>query len=217
MSKQTFVMARAPGIYAIRMVDGREYVGSSQNMRNRWYQHRSLLRNGRHKNKKLQNAWTKHGEDAFEWCVLEFVGVDWLVEREQWYIDTRKPSLNLSVVAGRERAGVKLTKEQRERMSESRKGRPVSQQAKERLSAVFKGRQFSEETRRKISEAKTGKKRAPFSEEVRRRMSESRRGLRHTEETKRKLSVAHTGKVMSEEARANMSVAQRARFARAAV
>jgi hypothetical protein len=58
---------KAAGIYQILHVEsGRRYVGSSVDVRLRMRKHREQLRRGDHVNPSLQNAWLKHGEDAFE-------------------------------------------------------------------------------------------------------------------------------------------------------
>ena len=56
------------GIYKIvNMAKGECYVGQSQNVKKRISEHFRLLRNGRHVNAKLQNAFNKYGEDNFRW------------------------------------------------------------------------------------------------------------------------------------------------------
>jgi predicted GIY-YIG superfamily endonuclease len=61
----------AAGIYAIvNRTNGRAYIGSSVNIRNRIVQHRSALRRGRHPNKLLRAEWQDHGEAAFVFGVL---------------------------------------------------------------------------------------------------------------------------------------------------
>lgn len=77
------------GIYAIRCVPtGRLYVGSSIDIKDRWRWHRRDLKAGRHQNAKLQNAWRKHGAEAFVFEILELVPIDDLIAREQHFIDS---------------------------------------------------------------------------------------------------------------------------------
>jgi group I intron endonuclease len=88
------------GIYMIvNSVSGKQYVGSALDMQKRSYKHFSYLRRGRHPNKRLQDAFTKHGEVAFEWHVLEECSRDALLEREQHWIDTLKPNYNIRTTA----------------------------------------------------------------------------------------------------------------------
>lgn len=63
------------------------YVGSTVNLSKRWSRHRQELHDGIHRNKHLQSAWIKYGQDAFEWRILELCTVADRIEREQSYID----------------------------------------------------------------------------------------------------------------------------------
>lgn len=75
------------GIYAIRHKNsGKVYVGSSVNIHVRWKQHKSSLKHRRHHCVRLQRAWNKYGEEAFEFFILEKVDED-LRQIEQNYID----------------------------------------------------------------------------------------------------------------------------------
>ena len=77
------------GIYAIEnTLNGKCYIGQAQDIRARWHKHLLELRGSRHGNKHLQRAWTKYGEDAFRFVVLEECDVDALTEREKDWIDT---------------------------------------------------------------------------------------------------------------------------------
>lgn len=83
------------GIYGIECrATGKLYVGSSCRIYRRWWQHRRNLRRGVHTGVYLQNSWTKHGEAAFQFSILEECSRDALAEREQHYIDALKPALN---------------------------------------------------------------------------------------------------------------------------
>ena len=217
ISEPTKKRIQEAGIYSItHKASGKQYVGSSSNIDGRWRQHRHLLRAGTHPNKKLQNAWSKHGEESFDFVVLEVCKELDLEAIEQRHIDSTDcviTGYNISAVAGRERAGAKHSPEAIKRMSESHRGKKVGLDQRAKLSAAFKGRVFSDETRAKISAAKTGKKRAPFSDRARANMSAATKGRVHSPECRAALSAAHKGKVMSEEARMNMSIAQKKRFA----
>ncbi|WP_221090097.1 NUMOD3 domain-containing DNA-binding protein [Deinococcus aquaedulcis] len=65
------------GIYEIRnTVNGKYYVGRAECFRTRFNRHRYELRHGRHHCLYLQRAWTKYGEEAFDFvevaeCDLE--------------------------------------------------------------------------------------------------------------------------------------------------
>jgi group I intron endonuclease len=73
------------------------YIGSSKNYPERWAGHRRSLRDGVHRNWRIQEAWVKHGEGAFVFNVLERVvgNAGTLREREQHYLDTLHPTYNI--------------------------------------------------------------------------------------------------------------------------
>lgn len=62
----------AKGIYKIiNVVNNRFYVGSAVDFKRRKARHFSELRHGKHKNKHLQSAWEKYGEQAFVFVVVQ--------------------------------------------------------------------------------------------------------------------------------------------------
>jgi group I intron endonuclease len=64
-------------IYKIRnVVNDKFYVGSTNNTKVRFKNHRRLLRKGKHHCKHLQAAWNKYGEDCFKFEVVEVVKDD---------------------------------------------------------------------------------------------------------------------------------------------
>lgn len=80
---------RDSGIYMIRNCrNDKVYIGQSQNIDFRIRMHLCLLRNNKHYNCHLQNAWNKYGTDSFEISVLELCPVSKLDDREIHYIDT---------------------------------------------------------------------------------------------------------------------------------
>lgn len=77
------------GIYRILNVsNGHLYIGSSNNVRKRLRGHKAQLRSGEHRNKHLQWAWNKYGEDKFVFEKIEDVNRKQdLLGREQWFLD----------------------------------------------------------------------------------------------------------------------------------
>lgn len=188
------------GVYAIiNTVNGNRYIGSSANISQRWNEHKRMLCKNMHHSRHLQNAWNKYGADSFEFSVVEYCETYQLLDREQFCIDSEKPTYNVCPVAG-SCLGVRHTKESRAHMSEAQKG-----------NAKALGCKRSEETLEKMRAA--GKKRPPISEETRQRMSEAQKGNtngigntnllghKHSEETKLKMSKAQAGHITTEETR----------------
>ncbi len=59
-------------IYKIRnVVNGKFYVGSTINQKDRFRNHRKLLRKNKHHCAHLQAAWNKYGEDCFKFEIVE--------------------------------------------------------------------------------------------------------------------------------------------------
>jgi group I intron endonuclease len=76
------------GIYRIRnLINGKVYVGSSQNIEQRWRQHRRALQKHRHHCRHLQRAWRRYGSEAFAFEVLKKSEIADLVRHEQEVLD----------------------------------------------------------------------------------------------------------------------------------
>ena len=93
------------GIYSIYFIDKADfYIGSTnckKGFESRWRQHISALRRNKHTNSILQNTYNKYGEESMKIKIVEiFEGSDeQLLEKEQFYIDSLKPKLNVNQVA----------------------------------------------------------------------------------------------------------------------
>ena len=187
-------------VYEIRnLVNGKRYVGSAMNLKKRRREHLGALRSRRHRNWHLQAAFSKYGESAFVFSVLEHTEVSQLILREQYHLDTLSPAYNILPIAG-SRLGRRHTPEARAKMSAAKRGKPNP----------HRGWSPDEQTRRKISAAHTGQRNHNF-------------GKRHSERTRRKISEALMGernpnygkhRSPSDETRRKMSIAQKARWRR---
>jgi len=211
------------GIYKIvSLINDKVYVGSSVNLKSRRYLHFYRLKQNKHDNKHLQNAYNKYGKENFIWEIIEYVEHNEnkdilkkeLLEREQYWIDklnacNRLVGYNMCLEAGSS-LGVMRTLEFRNKIRKIKLGRKHSEQTKQKISKTHKklgtlppsnkGMELSEETKRKMSI--TAKN---MSEETKRKMSESSKGNKHalgckrSEEFKEKVSRVHKGKKLSKE------------------
>ena len=77
------------GVYKFMNIStGKMYIGSSYNLRKRFYNHLKLLRKGTHHSIKFQNAYNKYGEDDFIYEILEIIeDVNLLLKKEQYFLD----------------------------------------------------------------------------------------------------------------------------------
>jgi group I intron endonuclease len=159
----------AQGIYKIiNITNNKFYVGSAVDLKRRKSRHFSELRNNKHNNAKLQNAWNKYGESSFIFVVVEelektadLLTVEnvWLKEhvgKEYCYnlgVDVTAPSLGmcgeLSPTFGRKRTPEELA-------AQSWKGKKHKPETIELMRQRLLGKPKSAETRAKISATLSG-------------------------------------------------------------
>ena len=192
------------GIYLIENVDtGKVYVGSAINIADRWKRHIRLLNRNCHHSIKLQNAWNKYGPDNFSHSILELVGRDSLVEREQYWLDKYDASgANGYNVLSRSYSSLGLVHgpETLKKIGAAHKGKTISAENKAAVSAALKGRKISEAE--KINRAKS------WTPERRKRRSEISLSIVLSPEARAKISIFHKGKLISDETRAKISMAR---------
>lgn len=178
-------MENKSGIYQIQnLVNGKVYIGSTTNFVARKYQHLRALRANNLKNKKLQNAFNKYGEQNFEFSVIEYIeNINNLIKYEQYYIDTYDCVKN---------------------------GYNVRQKAETNRGCKFGP--LSDERKLIISTANKGKKRKPLTKETLCKMSKAQTGRKHSEETKLKISKSNQGKIHSEETKHKIGVSSKGRI-----
>jgi group I intron endonuclease len=181
---------RISGIYKIECAaSGKVYIGSAVSIRARWASHRSNLRNNRHSNRHLQNAWNKYGEISFVFSVVELCEITDLIPREQFWIDAFNAAnpecgLNNSPTASTT-IGFRHSEATKAKLSEiasnrdftklrenaqSMKGNPSHNKGKP-------GRKWTDEERAAASAARKGRaawnRGIPMQEDVRKRISET--------------------------------------------
>jgi group I intron endonuclease len=194
------------GIYKItNKVNGRNYIGSAFNLKKRKREHFALLKKKNHSNRYLQTAYNKYGEENFEFNILFFCDKENLIFYEQRAIDnysSYNKLYNLAPRAGRP-LGIKHTEEMNRLKSERQKGHIVTKETREKISKSQKGRKVivhpnygmkgkhhSEETKRKISISSHNRK---YSLETILKRKESRAWYNHSEETIKKISEGKIG------------------------
>lgn len=114
MNKIDIKLKNKCGIYMIfNILNGKRYIGSSNNLYNRLYTHYSHLKDNCSHNQHLQNAWNKYGEENFNYAILEYCNEDVQFEKEQKYISFMFPEYNKSefVIANTNRIVTESTRE----------------------------------------------------------------------------------------------------------
>jgi group I intron endonuclease len=170
------------GIYQIqsKIKPRRIYVGSAAYLKNRWYEHLKLLRKNNHHSIKLQNHFNKYGESDLIFIILEQCLPEFLIIREQYYIDTLNPFFNICQIAG-STLGFLHSIETKLILSEKAKTRKISDSTKKKISESlmgeknhFFGKHHTKDSINKLSES--AKKRPTDSDETRKKKSDSHKG-----------------------------------------
>lgn len=130
------------GIYKIiNKINGKYYVGSSNDIHNRCIYHKSTLNRNIHRNIHLQRSWNKYGKDIFDFITIEKLPSNLLLEIEQKYLDKAKEDgkykcYNLSFIADR----IEMTDEVCKKISDKRKGTHHSLETRFKMSLSRKRR-----------------------------------------------------------------------------
>ena len=169
-------MEKICGIYCIKnLINYKCYIGQSQDIYRRW----SVEKNSLNKiedawNIHLQRAWKKYGEQNFEFSIIEICDIEYLNEREIFWIshfDTYNNGYN-QTLGGEGCRGHVLSDETREKIRVAAIGRVLSEETKQKLSAIHTGVVFTTERRKKIGDA--NRKRV-YSDEQKDRMRNSQK------------------------------------------
>lgn len=180
--------------------NGKFYIGSTVNQTQRWARHRRQLRDGTHPNKHMLAAWTKHGEWAFTFEVLECIDDPAsLFAAEQRYLDEHAGKdycFNWSLYAGAPMRG-------KSGSETPNYGKKVPEEVRGKISASLMGenhpnwgKHLQESIKIKIKESNL---RHPHKER------------KHTPEAIAKIAAASRGRPVSEETRAKRSAALKGR------
>ena len=169
------------GIYCLRnILDGKMYLGGSQEIRSRLLSHLRLLRNGQH-NKRFQAAYDAVGKENFEVFQLIDCAEQDLELYEQLALDlyqTFKPENGYNIISTAHR-------------------KKHSNATRTKIGKAHIGRIVSEETRILIGKQSKARADVGFSESHRHKISVANTGKRHSEETKQHLSQVLKGRVKS--------------------
>ena len=199
------------GVYMIKcLINGKVYIGKSNDVKRRWREHKSRLKRNNHENEKLQYDWNEYGEDNFEFKLIEnYDNEEFGIELEKKYINKYKSydlNFGYNMTLGKGENGWEiLTEETKKKL----KGRELSEEHKKKIGESNMGNKnalgykHTEETKKKMSDSKKGENNGMYgkahSEEARKKISEANKGKQFSEETKKKISEARKGIIFSEE------------------
>lgn len=100
------------GIYFIRSPSNKMYIGSSEKVEQRLYNHFYKLDAGTHNSTRLSAAWVKYEGQGFTSGILEACPPEDLEEREQYWIDVLEPRYNVRTRAN-SNGGLRKTLDER--------------------------------------------------------------------------------------------------------
>lgn len=168
---------RDSGIYLITVRRPNDlplyYVGQSKNINKRFGQHKSALRNNRHRNKRLQYAFNKYGAETILFDVLETCDVSDLDNYEFWWLSQSvgfDRVCNVGIHPAAPMRCVKFSDDHCKKISAaisgenhySRRRGPMPQEHRDAISRGVSGKTRSAESRARYSTATLGSKNPMF-------------------------------------------------------
>lgn len=180
------------GIYQIlNILNKKLYIGSAFHFKRRFSAHYGALVRGDHKNKHSQNAIYKYGINNFIFQIIEVIeNKDFLIEREQYYLDTIKPQYNIAQFASSPMKGRKQSAKFIHLLSKRNNNKIVTQEMRDKISKTLTGRigrKLSLEAKQKISKKLMGHS---VSEETKLKMKLNKKPWHHSQIAKQKISEA---------------------------
>lgn len=150
------------GIYAVLNTEtGETYIGSSPDVRGRYWSHLTRIRRGKHK-ESILNAAKEYGIEVFTLVILEECSVEDLYQKETEWLQANKPEYNVLFEASPKNKGLKrepTSDKTKELISQANKGHPGywlgkhhSEQTKVLLSKISSERRHTEESRLLMSD-----------------------------------------------------------------
>jgi len=163
------------GIYCIENIaNGKRYIGSAVSIKQRWNEHRSMLRRGSHHSKHLQNAYNKYGEASFAFHVYAVCAKESLIALEQDLMDMFRPEYNSVLTAGNT-LGRKHSAETKSKIAEKAIGRKCSPRSASYRLAISRAHKGKPKASWHIAALQEGRKKQVYTSERRQKIGDSLR------------------------------------------
>lgn len=162
------------GVYCIKnIVNGKVYIGSTQDLEKRFLKHFGKLRGGVSHNQHMQNSYNSQAGLGFIFGVLEYCDIGLLEQKEQEYIIEHRSNVsefgyNKRVHCSSNR-GFEQTDYMKNAIRKRMTGRVVSEETRQKLRDFNIGRKLSEETKEKL-------RKPNLTEDQLKKMSDAKKG-----------------------------------------
>lgn len=146
----------------------RYYVGQTSCLKKRVSAHVSRLKSGKHHNRKMQGAWSKYGQAAFKFELIEECEPSLLDGCEQWWLAEmvgHASVFNIGTDPGAFMRGRSFSDEHRAKISKALTGikrGPMSDDLRKLVGDRFRGKTRSLESRQKQAASQSGPKHYAF-------------------------------------------------------
>jgi group I intron endonuclease len=138
---------------------GQKYIGSTIGLiRKRWNAHKNQLRRGIHSNTRLQESWTRCGEDTFAFEVLEECDAVQARFLEKQRVEKEDPYFNIIPVGALPDSRRRLKEHEIQKLRDRFKGIPLTPEHRKKIAQANTGFKHSDETKKRMSELKKGSK-----------------------------------------------------------
>ena len=204
------------GIYQIvNETNGKYYIGSSKDIKNRWRQWRNSFKKEMKYKSPLQMAVRKYGIENFTFIIIEECKPtkEILEIRENYYFETLKPEYNILKKAY-SNVGYNHTTEAKEKIRRANVGKTLSNDTRQKIRTANIGKKFSDITKQKLRTAwavnpkrksNLGKK---FSDDTKEKLRMSNLGKKLSDITKKKIGLAQIGRKVSDITKEKLRLAQ---------
>lgn len=196
-------MKKLCGIYrVVCLVNGKCYIGQSENINQRIARHKTKLKGNYHHNKHLQELYNKYGAKSIAYEILELCPSDELDDKERYWI-AYYGGMDSDTTCNYESGGrinKTCNKELRQTKSQLLKGKRVSPNTEFKKGIIVwnKGMKMPPEIIKKYSESHIGNK---LKEETKRKISERLKKVKTSDtcyNSKRVLKIDINGNIVKE-------------------
>ena len=172
-------IGKVSGIYKIvNKTNGKYYVGSSNDINGRWYEHIYKLERNIHNNDYLQRAWNKYNQKNFKFQITKKIPINKLLIIEQKYLDIAKNEQDKCYNLCFEVNGGQLSNYSKQKISKKAKKRLLIKEnhpmfgkhhnyyTKLKIGSYHKGKKLSKKHKKILSIMMSGKRNPNYGKDL---------------------------------------------------